>query len=136
MTSGDNRSIIARDVSGSVLNTGDNNRISNATQQTLPPPETVDVKAELASLKELLLALKTADRNKLNNAVADATEEAAKPKPDKEEVAGALERVAKYAKQADDFGDHAEKIVPRLVALGSWLGTYGRPLLAMLGAPV
>jgi hypothetical protein len=41
--------------------------------------------------------------------------------------------VGKYAKAADDFGEHAEKLLPRLAALGSWLGAHGHNLLAMLG---
>ena len=76
------------------------------------------------------------DRGKLDRAVEDAVDETAKPEPNKEEVGGALERVAKYAKAADDFGEHAEKLLPRLVALGSWLGPAGRAVLNALGVPV
>jgi hypothetical protein len=46
-----------------------------------------------------------------------------------------LERVAKSAKAAN-FSENAEKIVPRLVALGSWLGPAGRAVLNALGVPV
>jgi hypothetical protein len=67
----------------------------------LPPAHTVDVKAELAALREALAGLqRVPDRGKLERAMQDAVEEAAKPEPDKEEVGGAVERVVKYAKDA------------------------------------
>jgi hypothetical protein len=44
--------------------------------------------------------------------------------------------VAKSAKAASDFSENAEKIVPRLVALGSWLGPAGRAVLNTLGVAI
>jgi hypothetical protein len=106
-------------------------------QVTMPPADQVDVKAELAALRELLAGLKNVpDRGRLDRAMQDAVEETAKPEPDKEWVGNALERVAKSAKAANDFSENAEKIVPRLVALGSWLGPAGRAVLNALGVPV
>jgi hypothetical protein len=132
---GSNRSVTARDVTGSSIVTGDHNIVSTRMKQVpLPPAEQVDVKAELAALREVLAELKKVpDRGKLDRAVEDAVEETVKPEPDKEEVGGALERVVKYAKAADDFGEHAEKLLPRLAALASWLGPAGHMLLSMLG---
>jgi len=69
----------------------------------------------------------------LGSAIEDAADEAAKPEPDKEEVGDALERAVKYAKAAEDFGEHAEKLLPRLAALASWLGPVGHSLLSMVG---
>jgi hypothetical protein len=136
--SGDNRSVTARDITGSSIVTGDHNTVTTTMRQVAAPPaDEVDVKAELAALKELLADLKKVpDRGKLDRAVEDALDETAKPEPNKEEVGGALERVAKYAKAADDFGEHAEKLLPRLVALGSWLGPAGRVLLNTLGVAI
>lgn len=138
MTSnGNDRSITARDIAGSSVVTGDNNTVTTKlTQHPLPPPETVNVAVELTALRELLGKLNLPERGKLDRAMQDATEETAKPKPDKEEVAGALGRVVKYAKAADDFGQHAEKLLPRIAALSSWLGTHGQALLAMAGIAV
>jgi len=132
--SGSNRSVTARDVTGSSIVTGDRNIVSTAMKQiALPPAEQVDVKAELAALREALAELKKVpDRGKLDRAMEDAAEETAKPEPDKKEVGGALERVVKYAKAADDFGEHTEKLLPRLAALASWLGPAGHTLLSML----
>jgi len=132
--SGSNRSVTARDVTGSSIVTGDRNIVSTAMKQiALPPAEQVDVKAELAARREALAELKKVpDRGKLDRAMEDAAEETAKPEPDKKEVGGALERVVKYAKAADDFGEHTEKLLPRLAALASWLGPAGHTLLSML----
>jgi hypothetical protein len=136
--SGDNRSVTARDITGSSVVTGNHNTVTTTMSQvTAPPPDKVDVKAELAALRELLAELKgVSDRGRLDRAMEDAVEETAKPEPDKEWVGNALERVAKSAKAANDFSENAEKIVPRLVALGSWLGPAGRAVLNALGVPV
>ena len=133
--SGSNRSVTARNITGSSIVTGDHNTVTTTMKQiTLPPADQVDAKAELAGLRDLLRELnKVPDRGKLNRAMEDAVEETAKPEPDKEEVSGALERVVKYAKAADDFGEHAEKLLPHVAALASWLGPAGHTLLSMLG---
>jgi hypothetical protein len=99
---------------------------------TLPPPDTVDVRAELAALQELVCKLNLQDRGKLNRAIEDATEETNKADPDKEEVADAVGRIVKYAKAADDFDD-VSNLLPHIAALGSWLGTYGHALLTAVG---
>jgi hypothetical protein len=118
--------------------TGDHNTVSTTMKQVaLPPADQVDVKSELIALREALAELKKVpDRGKLDRAVEDAVVETAKPGPDKEEVGGALERAVKYSKAADDFGEHAEKLLPRVTALASWLGPAGRGLLNMIGLPV
>jgi hypothetical protein len=136
--SGDNRSITAGDITGSSIVTGDQNIVTTTMRHvTLTPADQVDAKVELAALRELLTGLKNVpERGRLDRAVQDAVEETAKPEPDKEWVGNALERVAKSAKAASDFSDNAEKIVPRLVALGSWLGPAGRAVLNALGVPV
>lgn len=133
-----NRSVEARDITGSSIVTGDHNTVSTTMGPvTLPPADTVDVRAELAALRDLLAQLKTVpDRGRLDRAMQDAVEETAKPEPDKAEAGNALERVAKCAKATGDFAENAEKIVPRLVALGSWLGPAGRALLNTLGVAI
>ena len=113
--SGNNQSVTARDITGSSIVTGDHNIVSTTMKQMpLPPPDQVDVKAELAALREALAGLqKVPDRGKLDRAIEDAVEETDKSEPDKEEVGGALERAVKYAKAADDFSDHAATLLPR-----------------------
>ena len=114
--------------------TGDRNTVSTRmTQHVLPPPESVDAKAELAALREALSGLAMPERGKLDRAMQNAAEEADKAEPDKEEVAGAVERVVKHAKAAEEFSANAEKLVPRIAALGAWLGTQGQRVLGMVG---
>jgi hypothetical protein len=83
--SGSNRSVTARDITGSSIVTGDHNTVSTTMKQVpLPPADQVDVKAELAALREALAGLqKVPDRGKLDRAVEDAADEAAKPEPTK-----------------------------------------------------
>jgi hypothetical protein len=133
--SGSNRSVTARDIAGSSIVAGDHNIVSTTMKQiALPPADQVDVKAELAALREALAEIKKVpDRDRLDRAIQDAVEETAKPDPEKEYVGGALERAVKCAKAADDFGEHAEKLLPRLAALASWLGANGHSVLSMLG---
>ena len=135
---GDNRSVTARDITGSSVVTGDQNTVTTTMRQVAaPPPETVDVKAEVAALRELLAQLKNVpDRGKVDRAMQDAVEESAKAQPDKDEVGGAVERAIKYAKSADDFGEHVEKLLPRLTAIASWVGAAGRTLLALVGVTI
>lgn len=137
MLDNSNRSVSGVFENGANIVTGDSNVVStNTIRQPLPAPDTVDVVGELAALRKIIEELSMPDRGKCQRALDDATDETAKPSPDKEEVAGAIERVVKYAKAADDFGEHAATMLPRVIALGSWLGAHGRPLLSMLGIQV
>jgi hypothetical protein len=134
--SGDNRSInVGGNATGAFV-IGDNNTVTATTHVTLPPPATVDPKAELAALRDLLSRLQTPDRGKLDRAFADAEEEAAKPAPDKAEIGFALQRIIKTAKGANDFAGQVETLAPRVAALASWLGPVGRELLSLTGLSV
>lgn len=87
----------------------------------------------MAALRELVSKLNLPERGKTDRAMQDAEEETNKAEPDKGEVAGALERIVKYAKAADDFDEHVSKMLPHIAALGSWLGTAGYALLKLTG---
>ncbi len=53
--SGNNRSVTARDNTGSSVVTGDHNTVTTAMRQVaVPPADKVDVKTELAALQKLL----------------------------------------------------------------------------------
>ncbi len=85
------------------------------------------------ALRQALAELKNVpDRGKLDRAFEDAADEAAKPKPDKEEIGGALERVFKYMKAAGNPTENAGKLLPPLTALAAWLGPLGHQLLSVL----
>ena len=69
-SSGDNRSInVGSSVKNSSLLTGDH---ATVTHVTLPPPSTVDPKAQLAALRDLLAGLNVPERRRLDNALQEA----------------------------------------------------------------
>jgi hypothetical protein len=98
-----------------------------------PPPGTIDPRAELAALRDALAGLQTAERGKLDRALQDAEEEAARPDLDRIEIARALRRVLKCARSADDFASQVQSVAPRIAALASWLGPAGRRILSLEG---
>jgi hypothetical protein len=125
---------IGRDAIGNQIVTGDRNVVTSTGQRiTLPAPESVDIRKELTELRAILATLKVPETGKLERAMADAEDEVTKHDPDKDEVGGAIERVVKYAKGASDFGEHVEKLAPRLGAVCSWLGQNWHKLLAIAG---
>ena len=71
---GSNRSIsVGGNVKGSVLQTGDGNTANvQYTKTTLPPAESVDIKSELAALRELLAQLNAPDSKKIDRAAEAA----------------------------------------------------------------
>src|ERR1700758_33965 len=99
---------IGGSVSQSALVAGDRNKVRLTPEATSHAPRDTDreeITQAIRTLRELLEKLDTKDRGKIVRALADAQEEAQKPTPDKEEVAGALERVVKYAKTANSLGE-------------------------------
>jgi hypothetical protein len=134
--SADNRSINVGGNATGVFITADHSTVTATVQVTLPPPGTVDPRAELAALHAALAALPMPDRGKLDRALQDAEEEAAKPDPDKAEIGNALQRVLQIAKGANDFAGQVDTLAPRIAALVSWLGPVGRGLLSLAGISV
>ncbi len=102
-------------VTVSAIVTGDSNTVSVQYQQAaLPPPESVDMAAELKALKQALANLQTPDRRKINNALDEAKDELKKPQPDKDEVGKAMERALGYAQRARRLSGALEKMAPRV----------------------
>lgn len=136
--SGDDHSVhVGGNMTASQVITGNHNQATmSGTRVTLPPPDTIQPASELAELRELLASLDTPDRGKIERALADAEEEAAKPDPDRDEVGSALDRALGYARKASDFGEQIEKVAPKVKALASWLGTNWHKILAVVGLSV
>ena len=136
---GDNKSIsIGRDAAGNLLVTGDKNKIESTIQasvvrKSLPPPASVDMKAELSRIRELLEKLEGENASKVRRALDDATEENDKTNPDKDEIGGALTRAIEYAKKGEDFADVLAKLAPHVVNAAAWLGSKWHLLLPMVG---
>ena len=133
-SSSDNRSVqVGGNVENAVIATGDNATVTNTTHVTLPQASSVDPKAELSALLELLAGLDVPERRRFDNASQEAEDEVAKTDPDKGEVADAMQRMLKAAKGANSFADQIEKIAPRVAALAAWAGPAGRTLLSLVG---
>ena len=138
MTTGNiDRSVKAGVIIGSQVITGDNNTaIMKGIKVKWPKAESVSVADEIAALKVEIASLGSPEQSRLERALEDASEEAAKAEPDKDEIGGAIERVIKYAKKADDLSSHAEKLAPRFAAVIAWLGPAWVKLAGLLGLDV
>lgn len=138
VSAGDDRSVKAGgDIVGSQIITGDHNvAVMKGIKVTRPDPANVAIAEEVAAMKAVLATLGAPDQGKIDRAMADAEEEAAKAEPDKDEIGAAIERAVKYAKGAEALSSHAEKIAPRLAAVVTWLGTKWQSIGAMVGLDV
>jgi hypothetical protein len=121
-------------VSQSAVVAGDQNKVQLTREVTVGLPSemtTEEIMQALQTLRELLERLDTTDRGKIVRALDDAQEEAQKPTPDKEEMAGAMERVVKYAKTAHGIGEVVVEIQRPLSIIAGWIGTTA-PIAARL----
>jgi hypothetical protein len=122
---------IGGSVTGSAVVTGDSNTVSVQFQQAaLPAPETVDIQAEIEALKEIFASL---NNPTITGAAEELAQEVAKPQPDKEIIADALETGLKRIKKLADFGDAIDKLRPHVEATAGWLGKHGYKLLPLVG---
>lgn len=125
---------IGRDAQGNIIQTGDHGTASLHYQRAeLPPPEAVDIRAVLAALRTALAGLETPDRRKIDNALGEAEEEAAKPAPDKAEIGKALDRALDYAKKAEGFVKVLDAVKPHVTAAVAWLGSQWHSILPAIG---
>lgn len=136
---GDKNSSVS--VGGSVIGgsvaSGDNNTVSVHYQQaTLPAVESVDIRAELRALHEILSQLQSDDKRKIKNALEDAEEELKKPEPDKDEVGQALDRALGYAEKANGFAEAIDKLRPHVEKSAAWLGENWYKLLTVVGLAI
>jgi hypothetical protein len=125
---------IGGSVSQSAVIAGDQNKVRQTREVTVGVPSeraTEEIMQALQALRELLERLDTTDRGKILRALEDAQEETQKPTPDKEEVAGAMERVVKYAKTAHGIGELAVEMQRPLSIIAGWIGTTA-PIAARL----
>lgn len=118
---------IGRDAIKNIIQTGD-----HSTAQS-PPPESVDIQAELRALQRLLGNLTTDDRQKIANALNEAVGDAAKPTPNRDEVGKGLRRALEYAREAADFGAEAATIATHVQNAVAWLGDNWNNLLTLVG---
>ena len=128
-SSNQDRSVrIGRDVIGSTVVTGDNNRVSG--QASLPQPEAVDIQAELKALQAILASF---DDPVASGVAQKLEQEGSKPEPDKSIVATTLETGLTYAKNLAGFAEAIDKLRPHVEAAAGWLGKHGCKLLPLVG---
>jgi hypothetical protein len=125
---------IGGSVSQSAVIVGGQNKVQQTRGVTVGASSemaTEEIMRALRALRELLEKLDTIDRGKIVRALDDAQEEAQKPIPDKEEMAGALERVVKYAKTAHGIGEVVVELQRPLSIIAGWVGATA-PIAARL----
>lgn len=124
-------------VTDSVIQTGNENIATVQFQKAaLPQRENVNIQAEVAALRELLLQLQTPDQRKIERAFEDVEEELEKPEPDKDEIGQALDRAVNYAQKANGFAEAINKLRPHIEKLVAWLGGNWYKLLSLVGLAV
>ena len=137
-----NRSIsVGRDANGSIMVAGDNNRIDARIQApqartSLPPAGTIDIGQELAQIRAVLARIGGENAGKIQRALDDATDEANRPDPNRDEVGRALDRALVYAKGSTGFAEEVSKLAPRVKNAVGWLGASWHKLLAIVGLAV
>ena len=125
---------IGGNASHTVLQTGDSNTATlTHRHDELPAPERVDIRATLDEIKTLLAGLETPDRKKIDNALAEAGDELAKPEPDHDEIGRALDRALGYAKKAEGFATSAQQLAPVVAGAAAWLGSRWHALVNLVG---
>ena len=112
----------------SIIQSGD----GNIAQQhiTLPPPDLVNIQAELAALKEILAGF---HRPVIDAVMVEVEAEIAKPIPDKSVVATTLETGLTYARNLQGFAEAIDKLRPHVQNTAGWLGEHGTKLLPLVG---
>ncbi|MEA5451291.1 pentapeptide repeat-containing protein [Leptolyngbya sp. CCNP1308] len=122
---------IGGSATGNVFQTGDGNIAAIEFQQvTLPPPDRVNIQAELAALQAILAGL----NDPVTTGIAAKLDaEAAKPAPDKSIVATTLETGLTYARNLQGFAEAIDKLRPHVQNAAGWLGEHGTKLLPLVG---
>ena len=138
---GDRSISVGRDTNGSVMVTGDNNQIEARIQatpvRTSPPPAgTIDIGQALARIRAVLEQIGGENAAKIQRALDDATDEANRPDPNKDEVGRALDRALLYAKASTGFAEEVSKLAPQVKNAVAWLGANWHKLLAIVGLAV
>jgi hypothetical protein len=121
----DNIINIGGGVSQASIIAGDNNQVKQSVRARTNDDRQLgieELQRSLGEIRTLLANLSAPDRPKLDRALADAADEAAKADPDKTEVAGALQRAVKYAKAAENIGEVAAQLQGPLTTIAGWVG--------------
>jgi hypothetical protein len=128
---GDRSASAGRDMKGNAIATGDHSTATSTYSETVQRDPSVDLKAELAALRQALESLPGVDKKALTR-LEEAEEEATKPEPNPGEIQSLVKQATGYAQTATGFMDAAGKLVPHLTKVAAWLGVAWTALAPML----
>jgi len=135
---GGNRNVsIGGSVTGSSVVTGDGNVVvSTYTKTTLPPPDSVDMAAEIAALRAALAGIGGRPQALIDNALNEADLHLDDTAPDRDAIGGALEKALGYAGKANALADRVDQLAPHVRNACGWLGDTWQRLLPLVGLTV
>ena len=126
---------IGGDATGAVVTTGDHDIVYAAELVKTPPPvdSGVDIEEELRQIRAILDPIVSEHKTKIGHALDEATEEAKKPAPDKDEIGKALSRALIYANKGEALTDKVAALAPHLSNAVDWLGSAWNTLQSSVG---
>jgi len=125
-SSGDRNSNIIGNVSGGVIQTGDHSSAALTVQQAGSTAQNINIREEVAAIRQLLRSLISPDHKKIARAFEDIEDELNKAVPDRNEIGESLERALRVARKAENFSTITGSLTSHLQALCSWLGSERR----------
>jgi hypothetical protein len=138
---GDRQINIGGNAIGSVFVTGDHDKTDvsstvNLTKVTLPPPDSVNILAELSAIRGILRDIGGIHQESAVQALDAAVEQSSKPAPDKHEVGTALQRALQLAKEGVSFAANIQKLAPHVLNAAAWLGSNWHGILPTVGLSI
>jgi hypothetical protein len=128
-----NSIFIGGNVKGSSIVTGDSNFVATGDIDiSLPDPGSFDIVEELDAIRNLLINNQKETNDEIIQQLDDAKAEASKKLPDKQRVGDSVKSVLNYASGMAGVGYFAERLVPHLRNIVSWLGASWHDLLQIL----
>jgi hypothetical protein len=100
--------------------------------ETVQRDTSVDLKAELAALRQVLASLNGVDKKALTR-LEEAEEEASKPEPDGGEIEKLVEQATGYAKTVAGFAEQTGRLVPHLSKIAAGVGRAWSSWAPLLG---
>ncbi len=102
-------------------------------KSNMPEPTGVEIKLEIAAIRQILAEPQSHAHKKIDNALEEAEDELRKYKPDKYDVGKALERAMNYAQREDNFNTKIETLKPHMLSVSAWLGENWYHLTKIIG---
>jgi hypothetical protein len=107
--------------------TGARSSATATISETNESSSNVNIQPTLAGIREILTGVPGLDPKALTW-LDEASEEAEKAEPDRDEVGRLVNQAAQYAKKAAGFAVAAERLAPHLQQVGAWVGSVWQQL--------